>query len=301
MRAAAAENIAAIAAHVWDNEMKIVDVDGAATDYGVLSGYGHDGLDPYELGVYLENGMNAAMLLNWFQLAAQLAPAAETRQAFAGRLEDLIADAPNPAPGREFEHGYLDLLDKSYAYAAYPAGFDYFESMKWFNVHMAFSNYFHLVRRAEDPELRRRTLAALQSVLWEDAEPMDSGCDAPAARRARREHNPHFSFQYLAAVGDRDAEVLFGCLSQLLWFAAPPRRDYRVDNPLGVATVPGHPDWACEPVPVHLRPPSSNYIWHRSPYRHSGGDDTPGREDGGGDGFVPYWMGRYYGFVPGNI
>jgi hypothetical protein len=178
---------------------------------------------------------------------------------------------------------------------------DYFAETSWYNVHMGFSTFFHLVRRAENPELRRRTLEAFRTVLWEDAEPMASGCEKPEMRRARREWNPHYSWQYLAALGDRDAEAIFECLSMLMWFAEPPRRDYRVENPLGVETVPGHPDFACEAVPIHLRPPSSNYIWHREPYRHTGGMDTPGREDGGSDGFVPYWMGRYFGFVPSNI
>jgi hypothetical protein len=302
LRALAAENIVAMAAHVWDNQMKIVDKDGKVTNYGTMSGYGFDGLDPYELGTQLDNGMNAIMLLNWFQLASQLAPDQETRQVFAKRLNDLIADRRNPAEGREFERNYLDLLEKNYAYSAYPAGAaDYYTDTSWYNVHMAFSTFFHLVRRAGDPELRRRTLEAFRTVLWDDAEPMASGCEKPTMRRARREWNPHYSWQYLAALGDRDAEAIFECLSMLMWFVNPPRRDYLVENPLGVETVPGHPDFACEAVPIHLRPPSSNYIWHREPYRHTGGMDTPGREDGGSDGFVPYWMGRYFGFVPSNI
>jgi hypothetical protein len=302
LRALAAENIVAMAAHVWDNEMKIVDKDGKVTNYGTMSGYGFDGLDPYELGTMLDNGMNAIMLLNWFQLASQLAEDEETRRAFAKRLNDLIADRRNPAEGRDFENSYLDLLEKNYAYSAYPPGAaDYYTDTSWYNVHMGFSTFFHLVRRAEDPELRRRTLEAFRTVLWDDAGPMASGCEKPTMRRARREWNPHYSWQYLAALGDRDAEAVFECLSMLMWFVDPPRRDYLVENPLGVETVPGHPDFACEAVPIHLRPPSSNYIWHREPYRHTGGMDTPGREDGGSDGYVPYWMGRYFGFVPSNI
>ena len=301
LRALAAENIVAMASHVWDNEMKIVDKDGLVTNWGTMSGYGFDGLDPYELGTQLDNGVNAIMVLNWFQLASQLADDEETRQAFAKRLNDLIADRRNPAEGRDFEHSYLDLLEKNYAYCAYPAGADYYTDMSWYNVHMSFSTNFHLIRRAEDPELRRRALEVLRTVLWEDAEPMASGCEKPELRRARREWNPHYSWQYMAVVGDRDAESIFECLSMLMWFAEPPRRDYLVENPLSVETVPGHPDFACEAVPIHLRPPSSNYIWHREPYRHTGGMDTPGREDGGSDGYVPYWMGRYFGFVPSNI
>jgi len=286
--------------HIWDNEMKMIDLDGLTTNFGMMSGYGFDGFDPYEFGTTLANGMNAIMLINWFQMTSQVAADEDTRQAFAERLQDLISDEENPEPGREFEHSYLDILEDSYAYAAYPPG-DYFANMKWYNAHMAFSNFFHSVRWAEDPGLRKTLLDAFGKVLWEDVEPMQSGCEKPELRRARREFNPHFSWQYLAAYGDRDPEVIFEALTQMMYWLAIPRHDYAVENPLNVETVPGQPDWACEVLPVHVRPQSSNYLWHRDPYRHTGGNDTPGREDGGGDGFVPYWMGRYFGFVPSNI
>jgi putative Ig domain-containing protein len=300
LRALAAENIVSITQHIWDNQMKMIDLDGLTTNFGMMSGYGFDGFDPYVVGSTLANGMNAIMLINWFQMTSQVADDENTRAAFAGRLQDLISDEENPEPGREFEHSYLDILEDNYAYAAYPPG-DYFENMKWYNAHMAFSTFFHAVRRAEDPNLRKILLEAFSSVLWEDVEPMQSGCEKPELRRARREGNPHFSWQYLAAYGDRDPEVIFEALTQMMYWLAIPRTDYVIENPLGVETIPGHPDWACEVLPVHVRPQSSNYLWHRDPYRHTGGNDTPGREDGGGDGFVPYWMGRYFGFVPSNI
>jgi hypothetical protein len=37
-------------------------------------------------------------------------------------------------------------------------------------------------------------------------------------------------------------------------------------------------------------------IWHRSPYTLDGGDDN-GRERSGHDYTLPYWMGRYYGYI----
>jgi len=302
LRALAAENIVSVTQHIWDNQMKMVDLDGQTTNYGMMSGYGFDGFDPYELDVTMGNGMNAIMLIDWFQMTSQVSGDADTRQKFAARLQDLISDRPNPEPGREFEHGYLGILADNYAYAEFPPGSNYFTTMSWYNVHMAFSTYFHAVRWASDPALRQALLEAFRAVLWEDREPMESGCDKPELRRARREQNPHYSWQYLAAYGDRDPEVIFECLTQMMYWIAVPRSDYAVENPLGVQTVPPpHEDFACEPVPVHLRPQSSNYLWHREPYRHTGGNDTPGREDGGGDGFVPYWMGRYFGFVPGSI
>jgi len=300
LRTLASENIVSVTQHIWDNEMKLIDLDGLTTNYGMMSGYGFDGFDPYVVGTTLANGMNAIMLINWFQMTSQIAADQGTREDFAERLQDLISDEQNPEPGREFEHSYLDILEDSYAYASYPPG-DYFVNMKWYNAHMAFSNFFHAVRWAEDHSLRQTLLDAFSKILWEDIEPMQSGCEKPELRRARREFNPHFSWQYLAAYGDRDPEVIFEALSQMMYWMAIPRTDYTIVNPLSVETVPGQPDWACEVLPVHVRPQSSNYLWHRDPYRHTGGNDTPGREDGGGDGFVPYWMGRYFGFVPSNI
>lgn len=56
---------------------------------------------------------------------------------------------------------------------------------------------------------------------------------------------------------------------------------------------------ACDPVPVPLRPPT-DFLWQRDPFQLAGGGS--GLIEGAGiDYILPYWMGRYYGVVPGAV
>ena len=55
---------------------------------------------------------------------------------------------------------------------------------------------------------------------------------------------------------------------------------------------------ACQPVPVPLRPPT-DYLWQRDPFQVTGGSGGT-VESAGIDYILPYWMGRYYGVVPGD-
>jgi hypothetical protein len=52
-------------------------------------------------------------------------------------------------------------------------------------------------------------------------------------------------------------------------------------------------------VPVHLRKPTGYFIWQKDPFSTGDGElDKEGRKDSTGLDFIlPYWMGRYYGFV----
>jgi hypothetical protein len=52
-------------------------------------------------------------------------------------------------------------------------------------------------------------------------------------------------------------------------------------------------------VPVHLREPTEYFIWQKDPYKTGDGElNKEGkRESTGLDFILPYWMGRYYGFV----
>lgn len=55
---------------------------------------------------------------------------------------------------------------------------------------------------------------------------------------------------------------------------------------------------ACKPVPVPLRPPT-DYLWQRDPFQVRGGSGGT-VESAGIDYILPYWMGRYYGVIPGG-
>ncbi len=304
LKARAAANIVSMASHIWDNKMRIVDPDGKMTRHGLMSGMGisdADGVkhyDPYAGPARIANGFNAALLLNWFDLAANTAPDSATRKLWRDRYLALVSKEPNPEPGREFERDYISKLKKLYVYGE--AFIDYYETA-WFNLNLLFNNYFHLIRFENNDKLRAKYRDVL-TYLWVDRKEMSNGCEEPTKRRAGREKNPHFTWQYLAAEGDRDPDKIFDALSELIIFPRGPKTTFAFIDPIDLPTVPGHPDWTCEPVPVQYRL-SEDFYWQRAPYHLNKGlpSGVDGRQFAGVDVITPYWMGRYFGFVPGNI
>lgn len=306
LAAPAATNIVSMASHIWDNNMHIMDADGKHTRHGVMSGYGiqdsegNVSYDPYASPSRIPNGFNGALILNWFDMAAAAAPDEATRTLWRDRYLALISKEPNPAPGRSFERGYLTHLKKLYVYGE---AFNTYWDTAWFNLNLLFNNYFHLIRFEKNPKIRaiyRETL----KYLWEDRKPLPpgAGCDAPEKRRAGRERNPHFTWQYLAAEGDRDPDKIFDAVSELIAFPRGPRAPFAIADPIDLPSVPGHDDWACEPVPIQYRY-TEDFMWQRAPYALSKNwpTDDLKRNFAGVDMVTPYWMGRYFGFVPGNI
>lgn len=306
LRARASENITSMAAHLWDNKMHIMDADGRHTRHGVMSGWGiqdsegEKNFDPYEGPARMANGMNAAMLLNWFNMAANVAPDEAARTMWRDRVMNLVSQKSNPEPGREFEKNYLKLLKTLYVYGESP--YNSYWDTAWFNLNLLYNNYFHLVRFEKNSKLRERYRDVMKSVLWEDKKHIDNGCDAPEQRRAGREKNPHFTWQYLAAMGDRDPEKIFDALSELIIFPESPRAPFEIVDPMEIPTAPGHDNWACEPIPIQYRDPS-DFQWQRSPYSVSPTwpSEGKGRNFPGVDVITPYWMGRWFGFIPSYL
>lgn len=296
------ENIVSMASHIWDNKMRIMDRDGKRTEHGAMSGYSlqsaeGEGGDPYGTPpTRLANGFNATLVLNWFDMAAAAAPDEQTRKLWRDRYLALTSKQPNPEPGRSFERDYTSFLKRLYVYGE---AYNTFWDTAWFNVNLLYNNYFHLIRLEKDPALRDKYRGVLRW-LWEDKRPMADGCEFPEKRRSSREKNPHFTWQYLAAQGVREPDRIFDALSELMTFPRGPRGPFKIIDPVNIPSSPAHPGWACESVPVQYRPPS-DFQWQRSPY--SIGETW--RENGGNapgiDVVTPYWMGRYFGYIPGNL
>jgi uncharacterized protein (TIGR03437 family) len=74
-----------------------------------------------------------------------------------------------------------------------------------------------------------------------------------------------------------------------------PKRDAYVDLS---KTVPVCGSRACQPVPIPLRV-ATDFLWQRDPLQLAGGGSGV-IESAGVDYILPYWMGRYYGVIPGN-
>jgi len=107
--------------------------------------------------------------------------------------------------------------------------------------------------------------------------------------------NPFFNLIDRALRGPdavRDAETR-RLLDQ--WLQRP-KRDPAVDLSKTVPVCNGR---ACDPVPVPQRPPT-DFLWQRDPFQLAGGG-TGLIESAGIDYILPYWMGRYYGVIPGDV
>jgi Putative Ig domain len=260
-RATVVRNITEIADYLINNELIVYDPDGEPTQYGDFRGYWID-------GVPAPNGLNAATTLAWFKLAHH----ATGEQRFADFYNELID-----------EHAYDWVLSNfMWVYMGYQT--------KHYNVYMAFENMFTLTRLEDDPYLHEKYSGAFERWLWESG-------DGLAWKRGRVEANPTFAPWYLESTGRKDPEAIKNAIWQMDMFVDAPLRDRYIENSSNPAIEknPEFPEWALYPLPAHLKKPDM-CIWHRSPYTLDGGADN-GRERTGHDYLLPYWMGRYYGYI----
>ena len=262
VRETAATFLTEIADHVWSNGLQIVDPDGEMTTHGNVDGMYLDGWP-------LPNGLNAVCALAWFKIAHHVSGEERFREIY----EELV-----------HERDYPELMSVNmWVYSGYQT--------RWFNTYMAFENFFHLMRLEEDPALRARYHEIFRDTLW-----LNLDDDTPN-RRAIAEHNPVKTPWYLYTTGERDPNALFHALWQLVVFPEAPLRDRRVVNSEdpSIEKNPALPTEALYALPSYRLPPDM-VIWHRGPYKLDGGADS-GEERTGCDYLLPYWMGRYYGYI----
>jgi len=263
VREASRDFLVDVADHVWDNGLNIVDPDGVVTTHGLLDGEVLEGWP-------IPNGLNAVCLLAWFKIAY----VASGEERFLDYYEELIY-------GRD----YLSILrDAMWVYAGY--------STKWYNTYMAWENWFHLMRLEQDPALRPKLAGILRDTLWLNVDDKST-----PNRRGIAEHNPTKTTWYLFSTDEKDPEALYHALWQLRIFPEAPLRDEHKENSANpdIEPNPDRPDEALYPLPAPLHVPDM-VMWHRSPFQLDGGQDN-GEERTGCDYLLPYWMGRYYGYV----
>jgi len=258
----AATFLTEVADHVWDHDMKLVDPDGEMTTHGDMNAETWNGLP-------IGDGLNAACSLAWFKVAHHVSG----EQRFADYYNELALD-----------RGYLDImLENMWVYAGYQT--------KWYNTYMAFENMYMLMRLEQDPVLRPRVYEAFRDTLWLNLD------DNTPNHRGVKEGNPVKTPWYLYSTGDKDALALYDALWQVHVFPDAPLRDRRVENSTNpdIEKNPRNDAESLYPLPANLRKPDM-VIWHRNPYELDGGADS-GEERTGCDYLLPYWMGRYYGFI----
>jgi len=145
---------------------------------------------------------------------------------------------------------------------------------------LAFISYYPLLKYETDPALRAIYLLSLERT-W---------------RIERPERNPLWNFIYGALTGNPcDVEASVRTLQEIPldlinW---PLRNSHRLDVRIDEERGRFGEVQAAEPLPPDER---AVMKWNGNPYRLDGGGD--GRSEDDGTFFLlPYWMGRYYGFM----
>ena len=256
--------------HVWDNNLDFMDKNDELTEHGNVDGESFEGW-PYQ------NGLNAACSLAWFKIAAHVAEneGLDDASRFQDRYDELIS------------RGYLDFMnDFMWVYDGYVT--------KHYNTYMAYENMFHLARLEDDPVLGPRVDQIFRDTLWLNLD------DNTPNRRGIKEANPVKATWYMYSTGDYDAVALYDALWQLAVFSPAPLRDRYIKNSdyPDVVVNPDSPKESLYPLPSNRQPPDM-VIWHRSTFLMDGGVDS-GEERTGCDYMLPYWMGRYYGWIDEN-
>ena len=259
-----------VADHVWDNGLKIVDWTGKMTTYGDMSG---EQLEGWPVG----NAQTAVCLLAWFKIAHHVSGEAR----FKEHYEELL-----------YQRDYLGILrDHEWTFAGY--------NTKWYNTYMSWENWYHLVRLEEDPTLHATLSDILRDTLWLNTD------DKTVNRRAILEHNAVKTPWYLYSTGQKDPEALWRVLWQMQHIPDAPLRDRsthnssdativrNTDGPINETTR--EPTEALYALPFDQRE-SDMVVWHRTAFEldKPAGSTT---ERTGCDFMLPYWMGRYYGYI----
>ncbi|MBN2107859.1 MAG: hypothetical protein JW832_10585 [Deltaproteobacteria bacterium] len=156
----------------------------------------------------------------------------------------------------------------------------------YFSYNLRFARSFTVHLLEHDPRRKATVADYMEKHLW---------------RYVQNHRNTHFSFLYAAATGD--ASRMDEALRSLRELSLKPLRDW--SSPLhGIDFYPPrfvllYGDVSDYVVPVHLRKPTEYFIWQKSPFDTGTGElDTEGLHAATGLDFIlPYWMGRYYGFI----
>lgn len=184
-----------------------------------------------------------------------------------------------------FEAAYRDLihhhhyaLNTVYQKRVFP------EEVNHSDDELAFLAYYSLLRYEEDPALRRLYLLSLER-SW---------------RLERPERNPLWNFIYGALTGNPcDVEASVQTLREIPLDLI----DWRMVNSHRADVIRDEvPGRFGEPQSVTVLPYDERAVgkWNSNPYRLDAGGDGCS-EDDGTYFLLPYWMGRYYGFIqPGD-
>lgn len=257
------KNVAAIADHIVENNLRIVGFDGNPTEWGK---YYPEYVREYE-------PMNALLLLQLLKVAAYTAN--------DKRFESLYRQYAS-------DEGYAEIATRARPLRD-PERVNHSDDV------LIFLGYLPLLRYETDPQLLRIYRQSL-SRAWNGNE------DWPGVAPER---NPLYDFiarRYLGQTVDLAGamQTLERFPLDMKWFpetiaAYEQRFDFTF-----VPSVQSEPPAPGEPVPVDRRVRSWSALV-MNPYTTAGDRSQPHPlEYNGHDYLLPYWLGRYYGYIPAN-
>jgi len=190
----------------------------------------------------------------------------------------------------KYQQQYLDLVHRQGYHKrvvrARDPWWEVFTGVNHSDNNLAFLAYYTLLQYENDPVLLSYYLKSLNRA-W---------------GVVRNEGNPLFTFVYhaLSPAQNRHEQALAQAVETLRLFPVD-RRNRKVVNSI-------EPDvclslrrdrfgrkQACQPVPMNRRP-ADVFEWKENPYRLDGGGEG-NLEFSGVDYLLPYWMGRYHGYI----
>jgi hypothetical protein len=274
-----------VAVHLMENDMGFVDWDGRYVEHGRL----------WPLSLTDFPGFSAVLGLDWVKPGAVA----------SGRedLNDFYWDCLLQKSGSN------DCLDQ---YLTPPQSFaDWFWFMglyvgadacksNWNNFSMAFVSMFSLIwYEHDDIDLRRKMQWHLEFDMFGHSDNY---------REMRKQHNSAWAIMAAAMKGvgpgttGHDIEAVEDAICALRQF---PESETQPAISIGENEFPT--DWTCEsrfddrfltfePVPVYQRCPGS-FVWWGNPYRHQNCAGSSVDIKQPADYLLPYWMGRYFGFI----
>ena len=280
VRDAVAPDAAAIAHNLIANDLAVIDVTGERTEHGDLFAFSSGGFP----------GFNALLASAFIKAAAELTSAQEIDDYYYGCLMGRFEVDPCRGKDGPVKAPYVELMDGMMGL--------YLENCQenFNNFLMAFLSMHTLVRLETDPELSTVMAEVFRSKMW-----TWPGHDYPAAEQM----NPVFTFLYaggMAATPD-DGELAASVESAVCNLKRFPGSKVALEVAAGDPALEvcksrgGHPR-AADPFLVDERY-LDNFVWRLDPYEipkaSTGGDGTHVWSPE--DYLLPYWMGRYFGYI----
>lgn len=284
VHAMAVEILKAVAEHIVENEFLITDYDGRRTRYG----------SAYALAFDEAPGGNAVMALAWIRSAAIVTGDPDLMATYFDCLLQMAGT--NSCIDQDFER---DLPADYRTYLEAP-GMDLAKGAdsNYDTINIALLNWFNLVWFEPDTELREfYRQAFFDNTRGPDRDGRDLWAEA----------NPFWNFSVVSRMDPTgfDNDLVGGMIRD----AVCTLKRFPTDNVRRARDSTVYPEWKVSPrhgslaehaIPIEERCNSVFEWWGDPNSRQTCQDDLKSAEPPAGF-LLPYWMGRYFGFIASDI